>query len=528
MSQILEKYKVNFSYSADSDGTVTMSAAAPLLAAYFNGFNTAKGAGELLFCADSILKKNGYRLQLHPTWDKSIQSLITDENVMLFTGEKENSADTAGDTFTLPLADFAEIAQLWHQFILGHKIRKFMVMDGQAVIDIIADGFANALVIKKPVAVSWPDCGGSVGEYYAVSNHSFDEQKSLTAGINHAVNNGTDNEVFNAIEVFLNLFASGNYSVTISEINTQFEAIEYDRDTTYSNDLPPEDRFTNSIYNYGNELHLFSRSYATIDKGRVAEYRQLIGDGARPKVIAYQCNLNVSSHPYYIIDGHHKLLAYIELRLPAPAIYIEREDDAPPAFKNITPQIMSFLTKVEFHHMLLNNGDTLDLSVCMTEEITQAIDEIFLEKTSVGTHLPAIIYKAHHSADQAQIDWASKRLDVLAKNKNTGNRFYLYYTTKDRRYHYKPFYIENSADFKKWKDAFLNDKDLTPDIEQRQTEISAHYYPPAKPPQPASTSSPYLRQERPARDLSEKSVWFYVRIVLIIILIIRVLAAVMR
>ena len=528
MSPVIEKYNISFSYSDDRLGTVTISAAPALLADYVNCFNTIKAAAELLFCADAILNKNSYRHQLPQTWDNNIQTSLADGDVTLFTSGKEEDASVAGETFTLPLADMAELALAWHQFILERKTRKFLVTEGQGVIDIIADGFANSLVIKTPVAVSWPDCGGSVGEYYAVSNHGFDEQRSLTAGINYAVNNGNDSEVFSAISNFLNLFASGNYTVTISEINTQFETIAYGC-MTYNDDVPPEDHFTHSIYNYGNELHLFSRSYATIDNDRVAEYIKLINDGERPKVIVYEWASNGGcTCPYYIVDGHHKLLAYMELRLPAPAIYISKEDNTPSPYRNITPQITGILKTAELRHLLINNGDTLDIPACMSENITQAIDEIFREKTRIGTCLPAVIYKAHHSADPVQKDWASKRLGVLAKNKNIGNSFYLYYTTKAQKNHYKAFYIENHADFKKWEDALLNDKDLTPEVEQREKEIAWRYKPPLMPSQSTYTPSPYVRPERTTGDLSEKSIWFYVRIVLLIIFILRLLASIMR
>ena len=57
---------------------------------------------------------------------------------------------------------------------------KYHVSNGQNIISIVFDGFANGLFIEKPRAINWPDCEGSVGQYYAVSNYPDDKREELT------------------------------------------------------------------------------------------------------------------------------------------------------------------------------------------------------------------------------------------------------------------------------------------------------------------------------------------------------------
>jgi hypothetical protein len=99
------------------------------------------------------------------------------------------------------------------------------VTNGQNIINIITDDLSNVLVIEKAVAVNWPDCMGSVAEYYAVSNYNYEKQKELTAGLNKAVIEGSDTEIIAAINTFMDLFSNGSYNIYINEIDPEFSAI---------------------------------------------------------------------------------------------------------------------------------------------------------------------------------------------------------------------------------------------------------------------------------------------------------------
>jgi hypothetical protein len=307
----------------------------------------------------------------------------------------------------------------------------------------------------------------------------------------------------------------------------------------YNETVADADKFDYHGFDYsGEEPYLFSRSYHSIDQNRVAEYVKLISAGARPKVVTYHHYYYDSpTSPHYIIDGHHKLLAYMQLRVPAPAISITKDYESVKIVGNITPQITGAVKRIELKHILVNNENTGDVSIYMDEELTPVIDEIFQEDSHIGSDLLTVLHTTWHSGDARQHDWAEKRLDALAQNKNIGSKFGLYYKFKSPDFPHAgwgPFLIGNTADFENWKDIFLNDKAPSPQMRVQQDELRERFYPKPVPPQHPRAAELLKRfeqehkQKQSKPDLPENNIWYYVRIVLLIILIIRVLAAVMR
>lgn len=90
---------------------------------------------------------------------------------------------------------------------------------------ILLDNFSFALVIEQAVAVNWPDRHGSIGEYYAVSNHNYEKQKELTTHLNESIILGSDTEVFAAINIFMDLFTNGSYNIYMNDIDPQSSEI---------------------------------------------------------------------------------------------------------------------------------------------------------------------------------------------------------------------------------------------------------------------------------------------------------------
>lgn len=88
---------------------------------------------------------------------------------------------------------------------------EIQIDNGQNIIDIYFDGFASCLIIKKALAVNWPDCCGSVGEYYSISDYSIEERNFYTKKLNNILSEGSESEQIEIIKDFLNLFANGKY-----------------------------------------------------------------------------------------------------------------------------------------------------------------------------------------------------------------------------------------------------------------------------------------------------------------------------
>jgi hypothetical protein len=110
---------------------------------------------------------------------------------------------------------------------------KVTINDGQNVIQNLNDGFLNAWIINKPLAVNWPDCAGSVGEYYSVSNYSTEKREKLTNNLNDILINGNEDQLFSNVGAFLKLFNSGDYNITLTSMKLVESVFHHDENTNW-------------------------------------------------------------------------------------------------------------------------------------------------------------------------------------------------------------------------------------------------------------------------------------------------------
>jgi hypothetical protein len=506
MSEILEKYNIKFTYTDDKRGVVEITSDIDILARIIGSFDTNRKAGWIYHSIKTFLDFGKTdQIKLPEIGEKKI--LVNKQQATLFEDEAESLTEKA---FTLPVAELQDIFLAWLQFLAKCKTRTIEITQGAGIIDIINDGFINAMVIEKPVAAHWPDCGGSVGEYYSVSKHSYQQQRELTAVMNDALISGSDSEVFEAITTFLNLFTNNKYAVAISEIDIEFSEVGSDHLITYGESVSDDDKFTYWHYPNGLDLYLFTRSNDTIDQARVAEYVDMISAGARPKVVVYSVFYNYESNetPYYIVDGHHKLLAYQQLRINAPVVFISRTEDVRPPAKNILPQLLDVLKPNEIIHVLQEDGNTADVTVYMQPAMGHYLDRLLKEKKSVDTNIIRMLFDAYHSNDEKITEWAKQRFAVLSTNNHQGKGQRLPYKSNDPNgYYWYTIFIENLADFYVWKKVVLENGDMPAEIIEKQQMLTERYYPRPKPPEPPPPFPRRAPYESPTRTYPDSPVF---------------------
>src|SRR4051812_23637567 len=91
------------------------------------------------------------------------------------------------------------------------------VEKGEDIINIISDGFVTCLKIHQPVVADWADCSGSIGRYYTISGQPEQRKNELVGHLNQVLIQGNDEQILSQIPPFLNLFASGEYLVSIQK-----------------------------------------------------------------------------------------------------------------------------------------------------------------------------------------------------------------------------------------------------------------------------------------------------------------------
>lgn len=378
----------------------------------------------------------------------------------------EQEEHTGPNNFVLPISDMLIITREWHDKLLFWVQRTFEVNDGQGIIRIINDDQSNALIIKKPVAINWPDCRGSIGEYYAVSSYETQQREELTRQLDEVLVTGNKSEILKQTGIFLKLFETGKYTVHLGTLKLKGSDIIFDRD---SKSLPKnKDDFAYNFYPYGeNWVYLASRTKDSIDPQRVAYYEGLIRNGLRPKVVVYTHYLShdFSYCNYYIIDGHHKLLAYINLKIDSHDVHISKECYEEKMSNEMLISALSILNPEAFNHYLLHSSEE-NLSGLLSSEVTDALDRVLRTEKNFDTSITQNIRKAY--LDPAYRQWAEQRLDVIRTNKHINKGLSLYFVHKrpeDRHGMWLRYPINSLTDFENWKEVFLEGKQLSIEME---------------------------------------------------------------
>ncbi len=213
------------------------------------------------------------------------------------------------------------------------------IENGQGIIEIVADGFSSCLKIRKPKAATWPDCAGSVAMYYAASILPDDERKELTRDLDTVLQSGSDDEIMAAITKFLQLFSPGKYSIHIHNDYAWTYDIVPGASLAALNELQYTEHFTSSYYPFEASQFIFTIAPVLIDSRRVTHYEAMIKHGTRPKVLIYSHNYYILETPsekehytslwdsgYFVIDGHHKLLAYAQCKVAPCIVFIGKAE----------------------------------------------------------------------------------------------------------------------------------------------------------------------------------------------------------
>ncbi|OAQ41391.1 hypothetical protein A5893_17365 [Pedobacter psychrophilus] len=318
------------------------------------------------------------------------------------------------------------------------------ISNGQNIIDIFFDDFASCLVIKKALAVNWPDCGGSIGEYYSISDFSINERNFYTKNINTVLAVGSDLEQIEAIKEFLNLFSNGKYS--INKGNSSIENLNFlsSQNVIYSESVPEDERFSGAFFPpyWKNDYEpcLFSITNDKINPNQVDYYCQLIKEGKRPTVLTFLVYNNLTSNYScsYVLDGHHKIQAYLKLNESIPILNILKSEDCINKTASLLKYTKAILKDFEYKHLFINNDENLlTLDFVNNIQFSSDLDDILKNASSIDTSIIYILKKYSNSLNRVDIDWLELRLNSLRKNKNFegfGKGIWVYEKHKDKKY----------------------------------------------------------------------------------------------
>ncbi len=246
-------------------------------------------------------------------------------------------------------------------------MKKFTIENGTNLCSIGMSNVGSYIRFNEPLMMVWADNRGSVGKYFCTLPYNEDYRITMRNKINDSLNTDfTDNieALYEVLKPLLPIFKNGDYSLCFYA-NKKKEFFQYQTSTDnyteihfYHLDIffahqptvlsnaedvkkehkvflkenkvpqkyyPPNilDYTTDGIYD-GWHAFFATQPKENIDQDRIKYFEEKIKNGERPFAIIFNAHLEPEDFDssYYILDGHHKLLAYQNLGICPPLALI--------------------------------------------------------------------------------------------------------------------------------------------------------------------------------------------------------------
>lgn len=333
---------------------------------------------------------------------------------------------------------------------------KIQVNQGQNIIKLLSDNFSNCLVIEKALTVNWPDCAGSIGEYYSISNHSGEERERLTTELNGVLINGNENDILESFKTFLNLFSNGEYEIHFYILKIKEHSFFGQDKLVYAETVPENERFSGWFFPSFEEEHVFyTIPNDKINTERVDFYIDLINKGSRPKIVLFESfdSTNYEWSSTYVLDGHHKLEAYLKLGIDIPAVKILKQKTEISDTEEIIKYVYPLLKDFELNHFVKNNDNIINTNVQSAPYLTKVLDNILGNDKYIGSDIVLLMINIANSDNEQDTKWLNERLAVLLNNKYIGRGLYLYEKRFNETHNTECWHqvmIYNRYDLKRW------------------------------------------------------------------------------
>lgn len=188
------------------------------------------------------------------------------------------------------------------------------IENGKNIIGIFFDGHVECLKIKKTISADWYDNEGTMGKYF-ILNSDFEKIDTIH-DFNKSLIESDLNSLKRNLNSFLHLFFNGEYHINITSWKVEYSEIHKDYSKYGDSKI-----YDYHFLNHNNCNFMFTQTAQLISMAQVEHYKKMISNGVKPKIIILG-NYNTPNPAYYILDGHHKFLAYLSLNQPCEFITI--------------------------------------------------------------------------------------------------------------------------------------------------------------------------------------------------------------
>ncbi len=204
---------------------------------------------------------------------------------------------------------------------LTETSEQYVLEDGEGLIDLRGEGDECGIIIEnRPIAITWPDGLGSVGQYIVRSRNRdgiSDRLRAIREVANHGIRTGIS--LSSQISPLISLFATGVYTL---EYWYEFYSHNVVWDKTWSA-LDGMNVYPACCQSTDEQIDLIpTQAVQNLLSERIAHFEESIKKGCRPVVfIAGVSNLDFA----FVLDGHHKLRAYEKLQTLPSVVFIKRQ-----------------------------------------------------------------------------------------------------------------------------------------------------------------------------------------------------------
>ncbi len=271
----------------------------------------------------------------------------------------------------------------------------FKINDGLNLISISSSSIGSYLSFKRPLSVVWHDCRGSVGKYFCQLPYDESYRAELRNRINNSLYNDYSNSIEGLYEILkplFQLFRNGKYSLNlyssddkdfftyktssdnyskihyeewrilfaeITDINNseniktqyEFELIEKEKNKEYVFSIL--ECSTSGFYDGCCKYFVATQPKAEINKEQVAFFENEIKNGKRPSAIIFNCVIDDSlESANFVLDGHHKLLAYQNLKIYPSIIEIQYLPQSRDELNFDIEKLVDYLYPWQIEHIL--------------------------------------------------------------------------------------------------------------------------------------------------------------------------------
>jgi len=217
----------------------------------------------------------------------------------------------------------------------NEETMNFKIENGQGILTIKASHLGDYLVYKRPLSLIWGDCAGSIGNYIVLLPYSQEYRDEFLTLYQEGIYKDYSHNI-EGLEKLLSplwkIFENGDY---VLEYYTATQDWSFYRDTSidllnvktkerYGGNVEGMkliDKTTYGFYSYSEDCFIATQPTEKLNSKRIRYFKKEIKAGKRPFVLVYRNNydpINDFISQNYLLDGHHKLMAYQELGIAPP------------------------------------------------------------------------------------------------------------------------------------------------------------------------------------------------------------------